>query len=214
MRGTFETSSLFVAPPLRFLLLLVGIFGLRAAWAGGADSAPRAARREAARSPTAPAQECAEAFIFPLAADARLLRDFGDPRGRGRTHEGMDLIAPKMTEVRAVASGTVSWMHDERGGRCCDVEIEHDDGWSARYIHLNNDSPGTDDGEGWGFVDGLRPGSRVEQGQVIGWVGDSGNAEAAGSHLHFELRRPDGHAVDPYDTLARARGTDQAPASG
>jgi len=78
--------------------------------------------------------------------------------------------------VVAVADGTVTWMHDELGGRCCALELEHAGGWRTAYIHLNNDTPGTDDGQGWGFAPGMAPGVNVTKGQLIGYLGDSGNA--------------------------------------
>ena len=110
-----------------------------------------------------------------------------------------------MTEVVAVATGTVGWVSDE----CCAFELLHDDGWSSWYIHLNNDTAGTDDGLGWGMVDGIVPGARVEAGQLIGWVGDSGNAEATDPHLHFELHRPNGNAIDPQKHLLAATVLDE-----
>jgi hypothetical protein len=122
---------------------------------------------------------------------------FGAPRSGGRTHEGVDIMAEKMIPVVAVAAGTVGWMHDEQGGDCCAMALNHDDGWSSWYIHLNNDTPGTDDGLGWGFAPGIEEGVHVEAGQLIGYVGDSGNAEDAGSHLHFELHDPDGVVLNP-----------------
>lgn len=161
-------------------------------------------------APVPPPGACV--LVFPLPMRARLLTDFGDRRGSVRPHEGMDLIAPKLTPVFAVASGTITWMHDERGGRCCDVEVKHDDTWSSRYIHLNNDTPGTDDGQGYGIVEDLREGSRVETGQLIGWVGDSGNAEDAGAHLHFELRDTSGRAVNPFEDLALVMPVEERPA--
>jgi hypothetical protein len=88
-------------------------------------------------------------------------------------------------------------MHDDIGDNCCALALRHDDGWESWYIHLNNDTPGTDDGLGYGIVDGLESGSHVTAGQLIGWVGDSGNAEWAGSHLHFELHDPAGTVVNP-----------------
>jgi murein DD-endopeptidase MepM/ murein hydrolase activator NlpD len=87
-----------------------------------------------------------------------------------------------MTEVYAAADGTISWV----GSSCCSLGIDHDDGWETYYIHLNNDTPGTDDGQGWGVADGILPGTHVQAGQLIGWVGDSGNAEYVSPHLHFE----------------------------
>lgn len=143
-------------------------------------------------------------LIFPVVGENTYTDTFGAPRSGGRTHEGTDILADKMVPVVAAASGTVGWMHDEIGGNCCAMELRHDDGWESWYIHLNNDTPGTDDGLGFGFADGVVEGARIEAGQLIGWVGDSGNAEATVSHLHFELHDPDGVVVNPYEHLVAA----------
>jgi hypothetical protein len=154
----------------------------------------------AAASLTAPAPARADdtyEMYFPIIGATHYTDTFGDPRSGGRTHHGVDMMAEKMTPVIAVASGTVGWMHDEQGGDCCSMALRHDDGWESWYIHLNNDTPGTDDGQGWGFAPGITQGVHVQAGQLIGYVGDSGNAEEAGSHLHFELHQPGGVVVNP-----------------
>ena len=69
-------------------------------------------------------------------------------------------------------------------------------GWSSHYIHLNND-PATDDGRGEGGGPALRKETESREGELIGWAGDSGNAEETIPHLHFELRNPGAEAVDP-----------------
>lgn len=145
-------------------------------------------------------------MVFPLLGEHTLTDSFGDPRAGGRrSHQGVDVLADRLVPVVAVADGTVRWVHDGRlGNRCCDVSVRHDDGWSSRYFHLNNDTPGTDDGRAVGIAPGIRRGARVAAGQLIGWVGDSGNAEATVPHLHFELRRPDGSPVDPLPSLRAA----------
>lgn len=146
-------------------------------------------------------------LVHPLAdriADSRPASLFGDPRPGGRSHAGIDLPADKGTPVRAVADGRVRWLHDEAGGNCCALALVHDDGWRSRYIHLDNDAPGTDDGQAVGIAPGLARGTRVVAGEIIGWVGDSGNAEHTIPHLHFELRSPQGVPVDPGPFLAAA----------
>jgi hypothetical protein len=101
-------------------------------------------------------------------------------------------------------------MHNQQGGQCCSLEIQHDDGWTTRYIHLNNDTQNpdgsySDDGLGYGIAPGLASGVRVEAGQLIGWVGDSGNAEGVAPHLHFELRDPSGIPINAYQSLRAAQ---------
>lgn len=154
-------------------------------------------------APAAPARDEAPGTIaYPIQGSANILDTFGEARdGSRRTHEGVDMMAPRRTPVLAAADGVVSWTHDEVGGRCCALEIRHDDGWRTRYIHLDNDTPGTDDGMGFGIAEGVVDGTRVKRGQLIGWVGDSGNAESCDPHLHFELRRPDHSPVDPHPLL-------------
>ena len=143
-------------------------------------------------------------IVFPVAGPNHYSDTFGAPRSGGRTHEGIDIMSDKMTPIIAAADGTVGWMQDEQGGNCCAMALNHDDGWASWYIHMNNDTPGTDDGQGWGFAPGITSGVHVNAGQLIGWVGDSGNAEWTASHLHFELHMPDGTPINPYPSLVAA----------
>jgi hypothetical protein len=88
------------------------------------------------------------------------------------------------------------------------ITLEDSDGYTYNYLHINNDTPGTDDGKGGvdnAYAPFISRGATVRKGQLIGWMGDSGNAENVGSHLHFEIRRPDGTAIDPYLSLIAAR---------
>ncbi|WKZ82450.1 MAG: peptidoglycan-binding protein [Acidimicrobiia bacterium] len=149
-------------------------------------------------------------MVFPVGGENRYSASFWAARGTG-IHHGIDIMSPKMTPVVAVADGVVgrynggtnqAWI--DSYSRCCTLWIAHDDGWTSKYIHLNNDTPGTDDGQGWGIAPDLALGTRVQAGQVIGWVGDSGNAEGTSPHLHFELMDPDGVLVDPYESLRSA----------
>lgn len=134
---------------------------------------------------------------------------FGARRSGGRRHRGNDLMAPKMTQVYAAAPGIVKTIGTSRkGGRY--VELDHLGGWSTMYVHLNNDNPGSDDNDAdWSLTVayGVNEGSWVAAGQLIGWVGDSGNAEGTGSHTHFELAF-EGAEMDPYDLLIDAYDRD------
>jgi hypothetical protein len=112
----------------------------------------------------------------------------------------------------AVADGTVTKVTQEVGTEnCCSMVIRHDDGWQSVYVHLNNDLYGTDDGLGVGARSDLIVGTKVVAGEVIGWVGDSGNAEDTVNHLHFELRTRSGIAVDPASSLRSARRAAEFP---
>ena len=150
-------------------------------------------------------------LVFPVGGPVSIRDTFTAARSSG-DHHAQDLMAPKMTPVLAVAPGTVGYVNfssspeDLNPDRCCSLTIRHDDGWESWYLHLNNDTPGTDDGAAWGVAEGIVPGARVAAGQQIGWVGDSGNAESTAPHLHFELFDPGGVLVNPYDALLGACG--------
>lgn len=155
-----------------------------------------------ARADTTPPFE----IVFPQeAAVTEFSASFGDPRPGGRRHNGTDLLAPKMTEVYSVADGVVIHIGTHSlAGR--NMRIDHGDGWESYYVHLNNDNIGTDDGAApWTLTiaPGVEEGARVEAGQLIAWVGDSGNAETTTPHTHFELRI-DGRSIDPYTLLVEA----------
>lgn len=150
------------------------------------------------------------AIVFPQDPQSSWFRDsFGFRRESGRRHEGEDLFGVKGEPVVAAADGTVSWMGwSPRAGNY--VVLEHAGGWETWYVHLNDDTPGTDDGEGGpehAFAPGLDVGSFVVAGQHIGYVGDSGNAEYTTPHTHFELYHR-GELVDPdrllHEALERA----------
>lgn len=125
---------------------------------------------------------------------------------RGHPHEGIDLHAPKGTPVYAAAAGVVTRMESSpRAG--LHVFIDHGAGWETWYMHLDDDTPGTDDGLGGAataFAPGLAVGDFVDAGQLIGFVGDSGNAEWTVPHTHFEVHH-DGRVVDPYPMLVEAQ---------
>ncbi len=147
-------------------------------------------------------------FVFPLERTVPLSDTFGAPRSGGRTHQGQDLMAPKMTRVVAVVSGTITQIrHSNAGNAGNQIRLTGDDGWNYYYIHLNNDTPGTDDGRSrfdQAFVDGLRVGQRVLAGEPIGYVGDSGNAESTAPHLHLEAHAPGVGIVNNFAQLKAA----------
>lgn len=151
----------------------------------------------------ASAQEPIE-LAFPQDPTVTEFTDSWGAARSGHSHKGNDLMAPKMTEVYAAADGVVLWVRDRGGSAGRYVAIDHGDGWETWYMHLNNDTPGTDDGAApleLGVV--VEAGDEVEAGDLIGWVGDSGNAEGSSAHTHFELHR-NGRPIDPHTYLLDA----------
>lgn len=148
-------------------------------------------------------------LTFPVAGTNRYGDTFFARRGTG-IHHAADIMAAKMVPVLAAHDGTVIRVNGSSyasyKGRCCTLAIRHTDGWETVYIHLNNDTPGTDDGQGWGIAPGIELGTRVSAGQIVGYVGDSGNAEGTSPHLHFELYDNNGTAVNPYQALRGGEG--------
>lgn len=158
-------------------------------------------------------------LVFPVDGPNGYVDGFWDARSHG-THASQDIMADKGIPVVAAATGTVrlvNWSRDPglNPMRCCSVVIDHADGWRSAYLHLTNDTPGTDDGQGWGIAPGIVPGARVQAGQLLGWVGDSQAAETTPPHLHFELYDPAGVKVNSYAALLAAEARRyETPESG
>jgi putative cell wall-binding protein len=147
-------------------------------------------------------------IIFPMEERITWVDTWGAPRDGGtRSHEGNDLLAPKMTPLLAVVDGEVDWL-DPDGSSRYNLLLRGDDGNDYFYIHINNDTPGTDDGKGgvqYAYAPGLYEGQHVECGELIAYVGDSGNAESTVPHLHFEIHHGGyKNPIDPYNSLMAA----------
>ena len=137
------------------------------------------------------------------------LRNYGQNRG-SHVHAGEDMMAAKLSLLLAVTDATVVRKVYGSGGNY--LYLRDAAGYLYGYLHINHDSPGTDDGKNpasWAFAPGIVEGATVKRGQQIAWVGDSGNAEGTGSHLHFEIRKPNvkwywAQAIDPEPSLDAA----------
>jgi murein DD-endopeptidase MepM/ murein hydrolase activator NlpD len=127
------------------------------------------------------------------------LRDTFEEVHNGHPHEAIDIVEPRGTPVRAVVSGTVRKLFLSKPGGNTIYQFDEMGVYCYYYAHLE------------GYAKGLREGMRVARGEVIGFVGSTGNADSRTPHLHlaiFELG-PErlwwkGKAVDPYPGLVAA----------
>jgi murein DD-endopeptidase MepM/ murein hydrolase activator NlpD len=125
-------------------------------------------------------QKKVEALIFPTQSTT-ISSLFG--RRWGRKHQGIDITAPMGSPIYAVKSGRSEFVGKKRGYGLT-VVIRHKK-FKTLYAHCKKAA--------------ISPGSLVKRGQIIGYVGMSGNAE--GPHLHFELHTLDNHPLNPLAFL-------------
>jgi murein DD-endopeptidase MepM/ murein hydrolase activator NlpD len=125
------------------------------------------------------------------------LRDtFFDARGK-RAHEALDIMAPRHTPVRAVEDGVIAKVYNSKGGGGLSLyQFDPTNTYCYYYAHLDR------------YADGMRDGVKVRRGQVIGYVGSTGNASPDAPHLHFGIFRltPErrwwkGEPINPYPVL-------------
>ena len=133
---------------------------------------------------------------LPMRGPCWFTDDWGDPRGTGRRHEGTDLFARPGSYVYAVVDGTLSrraWdQPGRRSGNAWWLTAADGSGTYYFYAHLAD------------FAPNLSVGSRVQAGQIIGFMGDTGNS--ASPHLHFEIHPNGGGPVNAYPLLRAAGG--------
>jgi hypothetical protein len=153
-------------------------------------------------------------IAFPVLGPVKFSHDFGHPRGKHgeRKHEGLDMIGTAGQPLRAAFDGTITRIQiDPRGISGVVVTVTRSDGIRANYFHVNDDTPGTTDGRapaGLRIHPGLKIGDAVKGGQIIAYMGDTGNAVGL-PHLHFEIRTPDGIPIDPYPAVLAAQQREQ-----
>lgn len=129
---------------------------------------------------------------------SRLRDSFLDGRSEGRTHQALDIMAPLDTPVLATDDGKVMKLHQSDRGGIMIYQSDPSGNYVYYYGHLSR------------YADGLFDGKQVKRGEVIGYVGDTGNAGAGNYHLHFgisKMRAPGkwggGEPINPYPLLAR-----------
>lgn len=144
----------------------------------------------------------ARQLLIPVeGVTAAQLRDtYNDSRSGGREHDAIDIHAPRGTPVRATADGTIRKLHSGARGGLSLYQMDDDGRTRYYYAHLDE------------YAEGMAAGRRVRRGDVIGYVGDTGNAQPGDYHLHFSIaildhpsRWWEGTNVNPYDVLARGQ---------
>ena len=127
--------------------------------------------------------------------------NFDEKRGGGtRTHQALDIMAARGTPIRSAASGRVLKLFTSRDGGLMVYAADSSERWILMYAHLDRYAPGLTDS------------TRLVRGQVIGFVGSTGNASPNAPHLHFAIARSAdvkrwsrGKPIDPLPVLVAAR---------
>ena len=129
-----------------------------------------------------------------------LLDTYDDARGQGRVHNAIDIMATRGTPVLAVEAGRIAKLFTSKLGGLTIYQYDPTETYCYYYAHLDR------------YVPGIKEGDQVSRGQVIGYVGSTGDASPDGPHLHFEITRLhadkkwwQGDAVNPYPILREGR---------
>jgi len=152
--------------------------------AAAAAAAHAAAVAAAARTAPAHPTGTGALKVCPVGNPHSFTDSFGDPRPGGRTHQGIDMIAPYGTPIYAAQSGRYEDDYNTLGGMSAEVWASNGD--YTYYAHMSSRA-------------GIGNGATVSAGTVIGYVGHTGDTVV--NHLHFEYHPGGGSAIDPYTML-------------
>lgn len=136
-------------------------------------------------------------FVFPVAGEVEFIDSWGFPRMMGTSsahwHQGSDIFAPAGTPLVAAEDGVLDRVGTASLGGI-KLWVIGDSGNAYYYAHLS------------AFAEGVAEGKRIRAGEVIGFVGDTGNARGTSPHLHFEVHPGGVGPVNPYPLLKAAYG--------
>jgi murein DD-endopeptidase MepM/ murein hydrolase activator NlpD len=131
----------------------------------------------------------------------QLRNSFDDGRSEGRVHQALDIMAPQNTPVLAAADGTVMKLFQSDKGGITLYQLDASGLYIYYYAHLSR------------YADGMAEGKALKRGEIIGYVGDTGNAGAGNFHLHFSINKmtatgkwSGGDPINPYPILAGKQG--------
>ncbi|MEO5596372.1 MAG: M23 family metallopeptidase [Lysobacteraceae bacterium] len=148
--------------------------------------------------PDASGIQAGQRLLIPVEgiAAAQLTDTFDDARSQGRSHDAIDIMAPNGSRVLATADGTVEKLFNSERGGITLYEFDADQHFVFYYAHLAEYAPG------------IVEGKQIHQGELIGYVGSTGDASADAPHLHFEVSvlGPEKHwwratSINPYPLL-------------
>jgi murein DD-endopeptidase MepM/ murein hydrolase activator NlpD len=165
-------------------------------------SAPRAPAVEAAPPPMAEAISTLtrRELLIPVEGvkPDQLTDTFNNARAAGRRHDAIDIMAPRGTAVRAADAGTIAKLFTSNAGGLTIYQFDPTQTFSYYYAHLDHYAPG------------LAEHQAVKRGQLLGYVGSTGNASEDAPHLHFAIARLGtdrawwkGDPINPYPLLAK-----------
>jgi murein DD-endopeptidase MepM/ murein hydrolase activator NlpD len=106
---------------------------------------------------------------------SQLSDNFDQPRGKERHHEALDIMAPKGTKVLATADGKVVKLFNSKPGGLTVYQFDPTEKFAYYYAHLDR------------YADGVKEGSVLKRGDLVGYVGVTGNANPNAPHLHFAV---------------------------
>lgn len=164
----------------------------------GATPAPTPSNPVLSAPPESARELAGRHFEMPVEGvrPEQLVRSYDDRRSGTRAHEAIDILAPRNTPVKAIEDGAVARLFYSKFGGNTVYQFDPTERFCYYYAHLER------------YADGLREGDRVRKGQVLGYVGTSGNAPKDTPHLHFAVFRLtaekhwwEGTPLDPYDIL-------------
>ena len=190
----------FFSRYLRTTSTFTGLTFVAACFAGPVRTEPEPEVKAPETQLTPQAALAAKSLIIPVeGVDPSRVRDSYTAARGGRTHDAVDIMAPRGTPVIAADAGTILRLRNNEAGGITIYQLDPDERFIYYYAHLDR------------YQDGLAEGMKIRQGDVLGFVGTTGNAPKDSPHLHFQVmlyrgrgQYWGGEPINPHPFFTRA----------